>query len=148
MTHFKLTTLFKAMVVLLLVILPAISWGADFDRQTFAMKLGGSELVQTQSPFGRVSIADPDIADVIVLSPRSLYVYGKGVGYTSIILWQANVGKTILDVTVTLDLTGLKEQIATLYPKQDIRVHGSETGIALSGTVLGHDIVDRVLRLG
>ena len=73
---------------------------ADIERQTFATKLGGSELVRTTHPFKRVSIADPKIADVVVLSPRDLYVYGKQVGYTSIILWQENVGKTLLDVTV------------------------------------------------
>ncbi|PLY02463.1 MAG: hypothetical protein C0624_08420, partial [Desulfuromonas sp.] len=101
----------------------------------------------TTHPFKRVTIADPKVADVVVLSPRDLYVYGKQVGYTSIILWQENVGKTLLDVTVTLDLTGLKERIAALYPDQRIMVHGSETGIVLSGTVSGPEIVDQVLRL-
>ncbi len=147
MIYLKNTTSFKIMLVLLLAVLPAVAGAADFERQTFAVKLGGSELVQTTFPFKRVTIADPKIADVIVLSPRNLYVYGKDVGYTSVILWQENVGKTLLDVTVTLDLTGLKERIATLYPEQDIAVHGSETGIVLSGNVSGPEIVEQVLRL-
>jgi len=143
----RLFTVVTATLVLMLLAVAGLSWGATIDRQTFAVKLGGSELVQTSFPYKRVSIADPKIADVVVLSPRDLYVYGKRVGYTSIILWQENAGKTLLDVTVTLDLTGLKERIATLYPNQDIKIHGSETGIVLSGTVTGPEIVDQVLRL-
>lgn len=148
MTRNRQTTLISLLMApLLSMLFVSAAWAAKIDRQTFATKLGGSELVRTTHPFKRVSIADPKIADVVVLSPRDLYVYGKRVGYTSIILWQENTGKTLLDVTVTLDLTGLKERIATLYPDQDIKVHGSETGIVLSGTVSGPEIVDQVLRL-
>jgi pilus assembly protein CpaC len=135
------------LATLLTFMFVSVSLAAEIERQTFATKLGGSELVRTKYPFKRVTIADPKIADVVVLSPRDLYVYGKNVGYTSIILWKENVGKTLLDVTVTLDLTGLKERIAALYPEQDIKVHGSETGIVLSGTVSGPEVVDQVLRL-
>ena len=78
---------------------------------------------------------------------RSYYVYGKKVGYTSMILWDEEKGKTLLDVIVALDLTGLKHKLNQLYPDQQIEVYGSETGVVLSGTVSGPEVVEQVLRL-
>jgi pilus assembly protein CpaC len=120
---------------------------ASADRQTLEVKLGGSDLITASHPVKRVTIANPDVADVVVLSPREIYVYGKQVGYTSLILWEGGEGKTLLDVVVSLDLTSLKEKIHQLYPNDNIKVYGTETGIVLSGTVAGPEVVEQVLRL-
>lgn len=122
-------------------------WAAEIERTTRELKLGGSDLIKTSHPFKRVSIADPTVADVVVLSPHELYVYGKKVGYTSVILWDEGKGKTLLDVVVSLDLTALKQKLYELYPEQKIEVYGSETGVVLAGTVSGPEIVEQVLRL-
>lgn len=120
---------------------------SEVDRQTLELKLGGSDLVNTAYPFSRVSIANPDVADVVVISPRVLYVYGKSAGYTSVILWEEGKGQSLLDVVVSLDLTGLKKKIHELYPDQQIKVDSSETGVVLSGIVSGPEVVEQVLRL-
>jgi len=133
--------------LLVFILLVGDASAAEVDRQTLELKLGGSDLVNTAYPFRRVSIANPEVADVIVLSPRVLYVYGKKTGYTSIILWEEGKGQTLLDVVISLDLTGLKKKIHDLYPDQQIEVHGSETGVVLSGTVSGPEVVEQVLRL-
>jgi len=117
------------------------------DRQTLELKLGGSDIIKTAYPFKRVSIADPSIADVVVLSPREIYVFGKKPGYTSMVMWDEGKGKSLLDVVVSIDLTALKEKVHSLYPDQDIKIHGSERGVVLSGTVSGPEVVEQVLRL-
>ncbi|MFA7534957.1 MAG: type II and III secretion system protein family protein [Desulfuromonadales bacterium] len=119
----------------------------EAEQKTLRLRLGGSELVPTSFPFKRVSIADPDVADVVVLSPRELYVYGKKVGYTSIILWEDERGKTLLDVVVALDLTAFKEKLHELYPNEEIDVYSSEKGMVLSGTVSGPEVAEQVIRL-
>ncbi len=135
-----------AMTLLLLLYGFGISH-AQPEQRTLQLRLGGSELVYTDYPFKRVSIADPEVADVVVLSPRELYVYGKKVGYTSIILWEDERGRTLIDAVVHLDLTGLKERIAELYPNEEILVHSSEKGVVLSGTVSSPAVVEEVVRL-
>ena len=139
------------LTVAVLILLAYSLAGAQMtERKTLELRMGGSDLVNTSFPFKRVSIADPSVADVNVLSPKELYVYGKKVGYTSIILWQEGksaTNKTLLDVVVSLDLTALKEKIHQLYPNQEINVYSSETGVVLSGTVSGPEIVDQVIRL-
>ncbi|MCK4621468.1 MAG: type II and III secretion system protein family protein [Desulfuromonadales bacterium] len=133
--------------LLLFGLLASFASAAEVDRRTLELKLGGSDLVNTAYPFRRVSIANPDVADVVVISPRVLYVFGKKAGYTSVILWEAGKGQTLLDVVVSLDLTGLKKRLHELYPDQQIEVHSSETGVVLSGPVSGPEIVEQVLRL-
>jgi pilus assembly protein CpaC len=140
---------FLTLAVLLLTTL-VLSSGfahAQTEQRTLQLRLGGSEMVYTDYPFKRVSIADPSVADVVVLSPRELYVYGKKVGYTSIVLWEDERGRTLIDAVVHLDLTGLKERIADLYPNEEIYVHSSETGVVLSGTVSSPETVEQVIRL-
>ncbi|MFO7607008.1 MAG: type II and III secretion system protein family protein [Desulfurivibrionaceae bacterium] len=120
---------------------------AELNRQTLQLKLGGSDIIKTVAPFKRVTVANSDIADVVVLSPREIYVYGKEVGFTSMILWEAGQEKTVLDVVIALDITALKEQLYELYPNEDVKVYASESGVVLSGTVSGPEVVEQVLRL-
>lgn len=148
MFSFRLRSFMTVLFVLSIVcLLAAPAFSSDVDRRTLEIKLSGSDLVNTAVPFKRISIADPSIADVVVLSPRSIYVYGKKVGYTSIILWEEGRGQTLLDVVISLDLTNLKKKLYDLYPDEKIEVYGSETGVVLAGTVSGPDVVEQVLRL-
>ncbi|MDA3971058.1 MAG: type II and III secretion system protein family protein [Desulfobulbaceae bacterium] len=120
----------------------------DVDRKNaYNLKLGGAKLIKTTTPFKRVTIANAAIADVVVLSPSEIYVYGKALGFTSMMLWESGQTKTVLNVAVSLDITALKEQLYELYPDQQVEVYGSETGVVLSGTVSGPEIVEQVLRL-
>ncbi|MCK5324102.1 MAG: pilus assembly protein N-terminal domain-containing protein, partial [Desulfobulbaceae bacterium] len=107
----------------LIVLFHGLAFGAGMEnRQTLGLKLGQSKIITTLLPFKRVAIAADNIADVVVLSPTEAYIYGKTLGYTSVMLWEEGKGKTMLDVVVSIDLTGLKEKIHQLYPDQQIKV--------------------------
>lgn len=136
----------------LLTLVCGMAIAADASkRPPLELKLGGSHLIETPNSVTRVSVADPTIADVVVLSSKEFYVFGRKVGYTSMILWgpeeKGEASKTLLDVVVSLDLTGLKQKLNQLYPDQQIEVYGSETGVVLMGTVTGPEVVEQVLRL-
>jgi pilus assembly protein CpaC len=143
-------TLFCRSLVLLAVFGLLFGAGAaatEMNRQTLQLKLGGSDIIKTVAPFERVTVADPKIADVVVLSPTEIYVYGRDVGFTSMILWKAGEDKTVLDVVISLDITALKEQLYELYPNEQVKVYASGSGVVLSGTVSGPEVVEQVLRL-
>jgi pilus assembly protein CpaC len=143
-------TLFCRLLVLLGVSGLLFSTGltaTEMDRQTLQLKLGGSDIIKTIAPFERVTVADPKIADVVVLSPTEIYVYGRDVGFTSMILWKAGEDKTVLDVVISLDITALKEQLYELYPNEQVKVYASGSGVVLSGMVSGPEVVEQVLRL-
>jgi len=124
-----------------------LAWGDEPHRQTLNLKVGGTQILEAPDAVKRASVVNPDIADIVIISPKELYAYGKQPGYTSVILWEEGKGKTLLDVVVSLDLTALKEKLYQLFPGEKVEVRGSETGVVLSGTVSGPDVVEEILRL-
>jgi pilus assembly protein CpaC len=102
-----------------------------------ALVLGKSVLVESPVPIKRASLAEPLIADVMVLSPKQIYVIGKAVGTTNLTLWEKGdrISK-VFDLVVSPDLIRLKEQLHELLPEETaIRVTASHDSIALSGSI-------------
>ena len=62
--------------------------------------LGKSAILDVDSPFDRVSIPNPEIADVIIISPRQILINGKSLGETSLIIWRKDNTVSILDLKV------------------------------------------------
>src|SRR5512139_370617 len=94
---------------------PMISAQASKDVQALDLVLGKSTVVDVPLAIKRASLANPAIADAIVLSPKQIYVTGKGYGSTNLTLW----GKddqilAIFDVEVAIDVARLKERFRLL----------------------------------
>jgi len=105
--------------------------------QTLELTMGESKIVETGASFKRASVANPEIADQIVLSPQQLYLTGKGVGTTTLTLWGKD-GKVanVFQVQVMPDINRLKEQIHDVLPDEPgIQVMSSHDHISLAGTV-------------
>ena len=51
---------------------------------------GRSYPIETTVPITRVSVANPDVADVVVVDERNVVVNGKAAGETDVILWGLN----------------------------------------------------------
>src|SRR5438045_6655321 len=46
-----------------------------------------SQVVSLDSPANRVSVANPDIADLVIISPTEFYVLAKDIGSTNVLVW-------------------------------------------------------------
>ncbi|MEW6327516.1 MAG: type II and III secretion system protein family protein [Thermodesulfobacteriota bacterium] len=104
--------------------------------QKLTLTVGKSTIITSPAPVKRVSLAAPEIADAIVLSPQQIYVLGKAVGTTNLTLWKADDSAfTVLDLEVSPDLTRLKEKLKEILPGEDIRVMATHDSITLSGLV-------------
>ncbi|WP_429886079.1 type II and III secretion system protein family protein [Geoalkalibacter halelectricus] len=134
-------------LLMVLLLVPGLTWADNGPRRTLNVKVGGTGFLDTTHAVKRASVVNPEIADIVIISPKELYAYGKQPGYTTVILWEEGRDRSLLDVVVSLDLTALKERIHGLFPNEQIEVHGSETGVVLSGTVSGPEVVEQVLRL-
>ena len=83
-----------------------------------------------------VVIANSDIADVSIRSPRLMYVFGKKVGETT--LYAVDAQEHVLfnvKIRVEYNLDRLKETMASLIPAGQIQVESVDTGLLLEGTV-------------
>lgn len=105
--------------------------------QKLTLTVGKSIIIGSPAPVRRVSLAAPEIADVLVLTPRQIYLTGKAPGITNLTLW-SDTGKVsaIFDLDVSPDIAGLKEKLHEMLPQEeDIRVTATRDNIALSGAV-------------
>jgi pilus assembly protein CpaC len=105
-------------------------------------------VVESDTPFAELSIANPGIADISTLSDRSIYVLGKAPGRTTMTLLGAD-GRLIsnVEVHVTPDIAEFKERLRQILPGEQIEVRTANDGIVLSGTVSSTAKLDRALDL-
>ncbi len=104
--------------------------------QTLKLKVGQSKVLRTPFAITRVSVADPEVADIILTSPREIYINGLAPGVTNLSLWGGN-RFTSARVTVEADVSILKEKLAQVLPKEKISVQAADESIILSGEVSG-----------
>jgi len=124
---------------------PLLSGGASID---LAVPLYQSRVVTVITPANRVSVANPDVADIVVISPTELYVLGKDLGTTNVLLWDRSshlIGA--INVEVQHDLDSLKRKFAELLPGQSIEVRASQRSIVLSGRVSDAEAMNAATRI-
>jgi pilus assembly protein CpaC len=110
----------------------------DHHKQvrTIWVPLYKSHILKLNRRVKKISIGNPDIADILIMRSDQLYVLGRGLGTTNVLLWD-NKDQLIsaFDIEVAHDLDTLKAKFFQLLPKEDIRVHSSQGAIVLSGEV-------------
>ena len=105
-------------------------------------------VVESDTPFTELSIANPGIADISSLSDRTIYVLGKEPGRTTLTLLGGD-GRLItnVEVHVTPDIAEFKERLEQILPGENIEVRTANNGIVLSGTVSSIARLDRAMEL-
>jgi pilus assembly protein CpaC len=105
-------------------------------------------VVESDTSFAEVSIANPGIADISTLSDKSIYVLGKTPGRTTMTLLSPE-GKLIsnVEIHVSPDIAEFKERLKQILPGEPIEVRTANDGIVLSGTVSSAAKLDRALDL-
>ena len=116
--------------------------------QNIELVKGKSLVINTLATLKRVSLADPEIADARVVSPRQLYLTGKAVGATNLTLWTENdYIFAVYDLVISPDLTRLKAKLYEILPGEDIRVTTAHDAITLFGKVSSTAKIDQALEV-
>jgi pilus assembly protein CpaC len=105
-------------------------------------------VLESDTPFAELSVANPGIADISTLSDKTIYVLGKTPGRTTMTLLTQD-GKLIsnIEVHVTPDIEEFKERLQQILPGEQIQVRTANDGIVMSGTVSSTAKLDRALDL-
>jgi pilus assembly protein CpaC len=134
---------FALAIFLLFIMVPMGTWATDsMIQETMEVKKlnlvsGKSTILKSALPIKRVSIADPEIADFLLLSPREIYLTGKTAGTTNLTLWQNNKVTEIYDLEVAYDLSRLKKQVHDVLPEEkDLQIIGTNDSITLAGRMI------------
>src|SRR5262245_59501156 len=111
-----------------------------------AVPLNKSQVLQTDAAFGRVSVGNSEIADVLPLSDHTIYVLGKQIGLTNLTIYsKEDRPLAVLDVTVVYDVQSLKARLNELFPGERVEIRSTAGSLVLSGRVSDAVVLDRVL---
>ena len=103
--------------------------------KNLALETGQNRLLILSEPIGRVSVADPKIADLKVITPTQLLLTSRGVGTTDLSLWNKKDEALVIALTVTRNLDRLRSQLTEFFPTEKIGVSAAGDLIVLSGEV-------------
>lgn len=83
-----------------------------------------------------VLVANPEVADVVVKTPRQVFVTGKAVGDTNAFFLDES-GKQVLslDIHVEMDLRGVRDALHALAPASKVTVRAAGNNVAITGSV-------------
>ena len=98
---------------------------------------GRGELVAFERDLQRVAVAEPKVADAVVLSPREIMINAKSAGKTTVIVWEQGGQPVNFNVTVRDDTSATDAARRDLQAGlgSNVKVEASGDTIILTGTV-------------
>jgi len=115
--------------------------------QTLHLLVGRSIVITSPARIKRVSIADPAIAEAIVVSTNQVLVNGKTPGGVSLIVWDETDQSQSFEVSVDIDVLGLSQKIREVFPNEDVHLDTSRDVVMLSGKISSKEIADKILEI-
>ncbi len=110
------------------------------------LTIGQGELVSFQQDISKVVVAEPKIADAIVVSPREVMITAKGSGKTTLVIWEEGKSPLRYDIQVVFDLTPTDDFNSAIIadlkrelPEDSIQFNGNADTIVLTGSVKNPD---------
>src|SRR5229473_5675713 len=117
------------------------------EPQTLHLLVGRSLVITSPSRIKRVSLADPEIAEAIVVSPTQVLVNGKKPGGVSLLLWDEADQSQAFEVSVDIDVLGLSQKIHEVFPAENVHIDTSKDVIMLSGRISSAAVADKILEV-
>lgn len=126
----------------------AQSRAPDLHAGTLSVPLNKSQVVSVDRPIAKALVGNDEVADVVPITDRSLYVLGKKMGTTSLTLYDAG-GRVIavMDVAVGPDVEALTTHLREMVPGQAIEAKISNESIVLTGSVDNAGSIDRAVQI-
>jgi pilus assembly protein CpaC len=134
----------------------AIAFQADQGPSTAAtagsserlhLLVGRSLVISSPTPVKRVSIADPNIADAVVISPYQVLLNGRNPGGVSLVMWDESDQSQTFEIFVDLDILGLSQKIREVFPNEPVRVEASKDLVMVSGHASSKAVENQILAI-
>jgi pilus assembly protein CpaC len=111
------------------------------------MLVGRSVVLEHPEDMVRLSVASPEVVDAVAVTTREVLLHGKSSGTTSVIVWSQSGGREIFTVTVDVNAEPVQRQIDATFAGEQVRVHGGNDSLTLTGRVSSAAVAERVTAL-
>ena len=117
------------------------------EGATMHVLVGKSVVINVNAPLTRVLSSNPVAVETLATSPTQVVVEGKAPGESTLILWDSTGNSQILDVTVEVDIAGLRNAIQRSYPNEQLEVEADAGRLLLTGTASNPRIVEDLTKI-
>ena len=138
-----------ALVTLILPLVAASTLAATPPSSpALFMESGAGRMIRLERAASAVYVANPDIADVELKSPKLIYVFAKQPGETSVYAIDRSE-EALVDrrIVVQHGLTRLRELIATVRPTAQVEVASINRSLVLTGLVESAEAAEDIREL-
>src|ERR1035441_1613657 len=105
---------------------PAVAPAAAADMpQALHLLVVRSLVITSPTRIKRISLADPEIAEAIVVSPYQVVLNGKKPGGVSFLLWDEAEQSQIFEVNVDIDILTLTQKIHESFPSEAVQLQAA-----------------------
>lgn len=125
---------------------PAQQAGAEGNDRLHLL-VGRSLVISSPTRVKRISVADPNIADAVVISPYQVLLNGKTAGGVSLIIWDESDQSQTFEIFVDQDILGLSQKIREVFPNEPIRVEASKDLVMISGHASTKAVQNQILAI-
>jgi len=133
-------------VVAALVALPALAQQGILagDITQVELGIGKGQLIRLENPANTVYLADPAIADVQVMSPQLIYLFGRQPGETNLYaVGPGNIVVADMDIVVGIGVASINRNLQTQSPESTLEVRSAGRTVVIQGeSESAEDIAD------
>jgi pilus assembly protein CpaC len=123
----------KVVSYIFALFLIAVFASPSFAAIPVSVTVGKGTILTLKEISKRVSIADPSVADINLLSPSEILLNGKKPGKTNLIVWDASGKATFFDVIVKADMSAFEKKLKEIAPGADVKVESAGDTLILMG---------------
>jgi len=111
------------------------------------LMVGRSLIISSPTRIKRISIANPDTADAVLVSPYQILINGKVPGGVSLVIWDEFDQTQTFDLFVDLDIMELSRKIQEVFPEEPLTIEASKDVVILSGRASSEAVADKVFEV-
>jgi pilus assembly protein CpaC len=120
----------------------------SMSSRVLVVTLNKSRTIHLGHPFATAVVGSPDIADVLPMTDRGLYIQGKKVGTTNISVFDEGQNLiSVIDLEVVIDAGELQNKILKTTGSRGIRVSSSNGQVVLSGEAIDAVAAERAVAI-
>jgi pilus assembly protein CpaC len=117
------------------------------DSGSITITVNKTRVITTALIYKRLSIGQPDVADVTAIGPTKILLTAKKPGTTELIVWDEQDHTQTFAIVVEMDLQPLRDQLKSLIPDSKIDATAVNGTVALSGRVSNLQDADRATQM-
>jgi pilus assembly protein CpaC len=114
--------------------------------KSLTLQVGRSAVIKAPWNVVRVSVADPQVADVQALTPDQVLVTGKSLGATDVMLWSEKEEVWQARVEVDEDLPRIKGDLMKLFPQSTLDVSRARDVVIVKGLLTRAEEAEQLRR--